>query len=110
MLPDPSGIAKIIPQMLHAGVTQVHIESRGLRQDERDKGTILDALKNLDSSGSLNYYWPGMEEFFLWMAVEICGVVREFLLGIKDAGYFDRLQKTGVINEPICISPNSRNA
>ncbi len=72
MRPDPSGIAKIIPQMLHAGVTQVYIESRGLRQDERDKGTILDALKNFGSSGSLNYDWHGMEELsFGWLSQSV---------------------------------------
>ena len=105
-----SGIAKISPQMLHAGVTHLHIESRGLRQDEHDKATILDVPNNLGSSGSLNYDWHGKEEPFLWMADAIRGVVREFLLGTEDAGYFDRLQKTGVINEPVYISPSSRNA
>ena len=92
------------------GSRHLHIESRGLRQDEHDKATILDVLNNLGSSGSLNYDWHGKEEPFLWMADAIRGVVRAFLLGTEDAGYFDRLQKTGVINELVYISPSSRNA
>ena len=105
-----SGIAKMIPYLLHDGVTELYIESRGFREDERDKATILDTLNDLDSSGSLTYGWHGKGEPLLWLADAICGVVREYLLDTKDAGYFDRLQKTGVIKEPIYINPNLRNA
>ena len=100
----------MIPYLLHDGVTELYIESRGFREDERDKATIIGTPNDLDASGSLTYRWHGKAEPLRWLADAICGVVREYLLDTKDAGYFDRLQKTGVIKEPIYINPNSRNA
>lgn len=101
-----SGFAEIIPGMLHDGVTELCIESRGLREDERDKATILDTLNNLGASRSLTYDWYTKEEPLLWLADAICGVVGEYLLGTEDVGYFDQLQKAGVIKELIYINSN----
>ena len=40
---------------------EIRIEVRGSWEDARDEATILDALNNLGSSGSLTYGWHGKE-------------------------------------------------
>ena len=101
-----NGIAEVIPRLLHDGVTELRIESRGIQEDERDKATILDVLNSIGSSGSLTYRWYEKGEPLLWLADAICGAMGEYLLSTEDTGYFDRLQKTGVIKEPIYINSN----
>lgn len=101
------GITEIIPHLLKDGVTELRIESRGSREDARDKATILDTLNNLCYTGSLTYGWYRKEEPLLWLADALCGATREFLLSTKYADYFSELQDTGVIKQPIFINDNS---
>jgi hypothetical protein len=89
------------------GASTLLIESRGAREDERDKATILDVLRHTEEAAGLNYSWHPKTEPLLWLADGICGAVREHLLQTTHAHYFERLQADGVFSNIRYLSSSS---
>ncbi len=99
-------LAEVIPHLLDDGATELMIESRGTREDARDRATILDSLRDLGAPGALGYSWHPKTEPLLWLADAVCGAVREYLLQTAEMTYFEQLQANGTLGELIYIGPD----
>jgi hypothetical protein len=96
-------IEQIVPLLIHDGVDELLIESRGDQTtDDRDKPPISNALQALGHP-PFYYGWHKKTEPLLWAADAICGAMREMLLSTSDAYYKD-LCARGIIGVPIRIS------
>ena len=80
-----------VEELLGSGCSRLIIESRSSRQDDRDRGVILDLLRGMPDTVALKYEWQSKEEPLLWVPDAIGGVVREYLLG-EPSPWFDKIQ------------------
>jgi hypothetical protein len=88
----------VLPKILYDGASTLLIESRGDREDLRDRGIILDTLNALERPGELAYEWRTKSEPLLWLADGICGAVREHLIRADDMP-IEALRQAGVIDQ-----------
>ncbi len=87
---------RLIAVVAHDGVDLLMIESRGDIPDRRDRGVILDCVREHDDI-ELSYVWRDKSEPLLWYADALAGSMREELfvrrrvtktqdqLGLRDA-------------------------
>lgn len=91
-----AALEELVPLIAAEGATELVIESRRPKDDERDRSTILDVARALDLV--LTYRWEAKEERLLWLADAVCGAVKEYLLG-EDAAPYELLHASGVLSE-----------
>ena len=107
-------LADVVPRLLDDGASHLLIESRGERQDNRDRATILDLLNARGTPAAIEYARRPKTEPVLWIADALCGAVRETLIESEHAHYFATLKAANVARDPIyiksetCVSPGSR--
>lgn len=96
-------IRATIPKLVDDGVDHLVIESRGERDDGRDRGTILDFFREGPGPGvSFAYDWRSKKEPVLWLADAVGGAVHEHLTGRSDEA-LDRLRDGKVVEEIIYL-------
>jgi len=78
------------------GVAHLTIESRGEREDGRDRGVLLDTFRGTGGV-PFSYDWRTKAEPVLWIADAIAGACRAHLSG-GSPDWHDRLVATGVIS------------
>lgn len=89
-----SAIAELMPLVVADGASELIIESRSTREDQRDRASVIEALHGIDE---IPYRWEAKAEPLLWVADAVCGVVKEYLLDENRTG-MDRLQAASVID------------
>jgi hypothetical protein len=103
-----STLREVVVQLVADGVDDLVIESRDRSGDRRDRGVILDVLRDLGTPGAIAYTWrPKKADRLLWLADGVCGAVRGFLLDDGDRWYYEQLQAARVIGEPIYLSEHT---
>ncbi len=90
-------VRELVPLAVIEGVTELIIESRGEREDSRDRGNMIEIVRDLDAA--LAYRWEPKAEPLLWIADAICGVTKEYLLS-EDPAPYERLRTDGVLGDP----------
>lgn len=90
-------VRELVPLAIGEGATELIIESRGEREDSRDRGTMIEIVRGLDTA--LAYCWKPKAEPLLWIADAICGVMKEYLLR-EDSAPYERLRASGVLGDP----------
>jgi hypothetical protein len=98
-----AAIEELLPVLLHEGVTDLVIESRGPDQDRHDRATLLEGLHALGDT-SLAYDWGTKSTQSLWLPDAVCGAVSMFLADESDPTWYDQLRDGGVITKPIYIA------
>lgn len=96
-------IEELLPRLIHDGVTELLIESRGAVQDHHDRVTLLEGLHALEHTG-LTYGWSTKTSHTLWMPDAVCGVVSMYLADESDPIWYDLLRDGGVLTEPVYIA------
>lgn len=91
--------AELLPTILAAvvaeGISHLVIESRGSREDGRDRGVILDSFHATDVP--FTYDWRTKAEPLLWMADAAAGSCRQLIEG-GDSNSYDRLVNERVLD------------
>lgn len=85
-------LAQLATELSEEGVEHVVIESRGQREDGRDRSAILDCFRGRPAP-TFNYDWRTKAEPLLWYPDALAGTARELLTGGQSAG-FSFLQST----------------
>ena len=79
------------------GVGHLVIESRGQREDGRDRSVILNCFRER-TAATFSYDWRTKAEPLLWYPDALAGVVREHLTDGQSAG-FSFLQRNLTVTE-----------
>lgn len=91
-----AAIAELIPLIVSEGASELIIESRSAREDQRDRRSVLEGLRSVP--GDLSYRWDDKTEPLLWVADAVCGAVKEFLLD-DEVTHLKRLERRRVVGE-----------
>ena len=95
-------LAELATGLANEGVGHVVIESRGQREDGRDRSTILNCLREM-TAPAFSYDWRTKAEPLLWYPDAMAGVVREHLTDGQSAG-FSLLQNTLTVTDVCYVS------
>ncbi len=95
-------LTELAAELANEGVGHVVIESRGPREDGRDRSTILNCLRELPAP-TFSYDWRTKAEPLLWYPDAMAGVVREHLTDGQSAG-FSLLQNTLTVTDVCYVS------
>ena len=90
-------LAELATELANEGVGHVVIESRGQREDGRDRSVILNCFRER-TAPVFSYDWRTKAEPLLWYPDAIAGVAREHLTYGQSAG-FSFLQSTLTVTE-----------
>ena len=90
-------LTHLVAELINEGVGHVIIESRGQREDGRDRSVILNCFRER-TVAAFSYDWRTKAEPLLWYPDAIAGVVREHLTDGQSAG-FSFLQTTLTVTE-----------
>ena len=90
-------LTELVAELASEGVGHVVIESRGQREDGRDRSVILGCFREL-TAPAFSYDWRTKAEPLLWYPDALAGVVREHLTDGHSAG-FSFLQSTHTVTE-----------
>lgn len=90
-------LAELVAELASEGVGHVVIESRGQREDGRDRSVILNCFREL-TVPAFSYDWRTKAEPLLWYPDAMASVVREHLTDGHSAG-FSFLQSTHTVTE-----------
>lgn len=100
-----SAIGELLPMIVADGAEELIIESRSAREDQRDRQSVIEALRGVEST--ISYRWDRKTEPLLWVADAVCGVVKQYLLG-DDASAFGQLQAASVLTEMLYRKPDPK--
>lgn len=100
-----SAIGELLPLIVADGAEELIIESRSAREDQRDRQSVIEALRGVESA--ISYRWDRKSEPLLWVADAVCGVVKEYLLR-EDTSAFDQLQAASVLTEMMYRKPDPK--
>ena len=90
-------LTELVAELANDGVRHVVIESRGSREDGRDRATILNCFRER-SVATLSYDWRTKVEPLLWYPDAMAGVVREQIINGRSTR-FDYLQRTRTVTD-----------
>ena len=90
-------LAQLVTELTGEGVGHLIIESRGQREDGRDRSVILDCLRN-QAAPAFTYDWRTKAEPLLWYPDALAGVAREHLTEGLSAD-FNRLHSALVVTD-----------
>lgn len=90
-------LSELVTELAGVGVGHLIIESRGQREDGRDRATILDCFRN-QTAPAFTYDWRTKAESSLWYPDALAGVAREHLTEGLSAD-FNRLHSKLVITD-----------
>ncbi len=90
-------LIELATDLANEGVGHVVIESRGQREDGRDRSVILNCFRER-TDAIFSYDWRTKAEPLLWYPDAMAGVVREHLINGQSAG-FSLLQSTRTVTE-----------
>jgi hypothetical protein len=96
-------LQEMLPFLVHEGVADLTVESRGPEQDRYDRAVLLDGLRALENP-AMTYRWEGKSNPLLWLPDAVCGAVSMFLGDNGDPTWYDELRERGVITEPVYIA------
>jgi hypothetical protein len=91
-------LSELLPLVVAEGAEELVIESRSTPEDQRDRGSVIEALRHAEGA-TIAYRWEPKAERVLWVADAICGAVKEYLLKESEEP-LSRLRSAGVITEP----------
>ena len=97
-------LTALVTELASEGIGHVVIESRGEREDGRDRSAILNCFRELKAP-AFSYDWRTKAEPLLWYPDAMAGVVREHLTDGQSAG-FSILQSTRTVTE-VCYVTQS---
>jgi uncharacterized membrane protein len=100
-------LEELVPLAIADGAQELIIESRATREDDRDRGALIEIVRQ--SGAALSYRWEDKREPLLWLADAVCGVVKEYLLD-EDTTAFDRLRSAHVLGDLRYRRPPDGNA
>ena len=100
-----SAMGGLLPMIVADGAEELIIESRSTREDQRDRQSVIEALRGVETV--ISYRWDQKTEPLLWVADAVCGVVKEYLLG-EDVTGFDQLQAASVLTEMMYRKPEGK--
>ncbi len=89
---------ELVTELGSEGVEHVVIESRGQREDGRDRSVILNCFRQQTAATNFSYDWRTKAEPLLWYPDAMAGVAREHLTYGQSAG-FSFLQSTLTVTE-----------
>ena len=95
-------LTELATELANEGVGHVVIESRGPREDGRDRATILNCFRELIVP-TFSYDWRTKAESLLWYPDALAGVAREQLTEGQSAG-FSLLQDTLTVTDVCYMS------
>jgi len=101
-------LAQLVTEISGEGVEHVVIESRGQREDGRDRSVILDCFRG-STARTFNYDWRTKAEPLLWYADALAGIAREHLTDGQSAG-FSFLQSTLTVTNVCYVTDRSMHA
>ena len=90
-------LTELVAELANEGVGHVVIESRGQREDGRDRYVILNCFRKL-TAPAFSYDWRTKAEPLLWYPDAMAGVVREHLTDGHSPG-FSFLQSAHTVTE-----------
>ena len=90
-------MSELVTDLADAGVGHVIIESRGPREDGRDRSVILDNFRER-ATGAFTYDWRTKAEPLLWYADALAGLAREHLTQGQSEG-LSRLQRALIVTD-----------
>ena len=90
-------LAELAADLANKGVGHVLIESRGQREDGRDRSVILNFFRER-TAPAFSYDWRTKAEPLLWYPDAMAGLAREHLADGRSAG-FSFLQSTLTVTE-----------
>ena len=90
-------LAELVAELVSESVGHLIIESRGPREDGRDRSVILDSFRDRAAT-SFTYDWRTKSEPLLWYADALAGVAREHLI-VGVSIDFSRLQKALIVDD-----------
>lgn len=102
-----SALEELVPLVIADGAKELIIESRATHEDTRDRGVLVEIVRQ--SGAPLSYRWEDKREPLLWLADAVCGVVKEYLLS-EDTTAFDRLRSSQVLGDLRYRRPPAGNA
>lgn len=91
-----SAMVELVPLVVADGATELIIESRSAREDQRDRQSVIEAMRL--ATQTIEYRWEPKSESLLWVADAVCGAVKEYLLH-EDGSWLDRLETASVVGE-----------
>jgi hypothetical protein len=91
-------LRELLPLVVAEGAEELVIESRSDPEDQRDRGSVIEALRQTEGA-TITYRWEPKAERVLWVADAICGAVKEYLLKENEEP-LNRLRGAGVLTEP----------